>query len=215
MQPSISTTRRQRAVGHLQALYTVVTALALTTAITSLIDQTAQIPVKVTVFPYFVAYFVTLVPFYHGALCHLDKAYLGVLQTTPKAGALLVDWVLLFVESCVLLGLALLIQTPQSFFHGLLALLLFDAAWAFGAHLAFSPERRGLTVEAKWAIINFVTSVLLIGILVFLDSLDPAQKPVESYRWLIIVSLTVARTVADYAWCWSGYFPPDSEVAPG
>ena len=123
------------------------------------------------------------------------------------------DWVLLFIESCVLLGLAQFIKTPEAFCLGLLALLLFDAAWAFGAHLAFSPEKLGLTVEARWAIINFVTSFLLIGILIFLDSVDP-QKPVESYRWIIIVSVTIARTVADYVWCWSGYFPSESIATP-
>src|SRR5215471_17650873 len=100
-----STTQRQRAVKHLQELYTVVTGLALTTAITKLIDQQASTLVNTTVAPYFAAYFCTLVPIYHGALCHFDRTYLSEPHAIPKPGALLVEWVLLFMESCGLLGL--------------------------------------------------------------------------------------------------------------
>ena len=207
-----STTQRQRAVKHLQELYTVVTGLALTTAITKLIDQHASILVSTTVAPYFAAYFCTLVPIYHGALCHFDRTYLREPHPTPKPGALLVDWVLLFIESCGLLGLALLVQTPVSFCLGLLALLLFDAVWGLGAHFAFSSEKRGLTIEVKWALINFIASFLLICALVYLDSLDHTQKPVEFYRWVLVLILTIARTIADYAWCWDGYFPREDEA---
>ncbi len=68
----------ERSVSHLQQLYTVVVGLALTVAITNLIDQAAPVPIRMAALPYFVSYLVTLVPFYHGALRHLDVTYLKV-----------------------------------------------------------------------------------------------------------------------------------------
>src|SRR5437868_5475689 len=101
---------RQRTVGHLQQLYTVVAGVALTLAITKLLDERAEKPVRLEVIPYFVAYLFTLVPFYHGALRHLDVTYFEDNRARPKPGALMFDWALLFLESCLLLGLALLLQ---------------------------------------------------------------------------------------------------------
>jgi len=204
---------RQMAVLHLQGLYTVAVGLALTTAIEKLVDQNALIPFRKLVIPYFAAYFVTLVPIYHGALCHLDQSYLGD-SSTPKKGALLLDWILLFVESCTLYGLAILIQNPRSFSYVFLGLLLFDSVWALLANFAFSAQKGGLTFEARWAIVNFIAFVLLSVALIFLHSLDPDRKPVETYRWMLILILAVARTITDYIWCWKGYFPTDSVSVP-
>jgi hypothetical protein len=106
---------RQRTVGHLQQLYTVVAGVALTLAITKLLDEKAAMPLRFDVIPYFLAYLVTLVPFYHGALRHLDITYFEDAQAKTKAGALMFDWTLLFLESCFLLGLALLLRSPKPF----------------------------------------------------------------------------------------------------
>jgi hypothetical protein len=206
---------RERAVKHLQELYTVAIGLALATAIRSVLDPKSQIPFLFPLLPYFISYFATLIPISHGALCHLDYAYLGETSTEPKSGALLIDWLLLFVESCTLLGIAFLIPNPISFSYGLVALLIFDALWAFGAWLAFSSEKHGLTAEAKWSIINGVASALLIVVLVWLHSLEfrnPRDPDIEKYRWILVLIIAIARSVVDYAWCWKWYFPSKDAV---
>jgi hypothetical protein len=205
---------KQRIVGHLQELYTVVVGVALAVALSNLIDQQAEVPFRRESLPYFLAYIVTLVPLYHGALRHLDITFLEepVAQTRP--GAFMVDWGLLFVESCGLLALALLINKPVTFMFTLLALLAFDTIWGFTAYLAFSPALRENRAEGKWATINFVAVIVLIMAIVLLHSLDPSARPVATYRWVIIVVITVARTVSDYVWCWSYYYPAYESKEP-
>ena len=198
---------RQRTVHHLQQLYTVAVGAALTIALSKLLDQTATYPVRLGVLPYFIAYFVTIVPFYHGALRHLDATYFESPTSITRSGALMCDWSLLFVESCGLLGLAILLQHAVAFTVTLVIVIAFDCLWAFGAHLAFSRDPSMNPPEKKWATINFVACILLIFSLLYLDSLDAKQKPVEVYRWIVVVSIAFARTVWDYAWCWPFYYP--------
>ena len=202
---------RQRTVTHLQGLYTVVVGVALAVALANLIDQQSSAPIRLQALPYFAAYLVTLVPFYHGALRHLDLAYFENPTSHARPGALMVDWSLLFVESCGLLALALLINRPIPFMFTLTALLAFDAVWAFVAYLAFSPKPTEHPAEPRWAVINFAAVLMLIGTAVYLDSIDSAAKPVDTYRWIAVVSLAVGRTVWDYGWCWSYYYPSGNE----
>jgi hypothetical protein len=194
--------------------------VALSVAINKLVDASAAVPIHLDGLPYFVAYLVTLVPIYHGALRHLDVAYLQTGSGHPRAGALMVDWSLLFIESCGLLGLAVLIRRPEEFAYTFTGLLAFDALWAFGAYLAFSPpvvrkigERTERPAEQKWAIINFVAVFALITVMVALNAAD-AAKPVAVYRWVLVVSLAVFRTVWDYAWCWDAYYGTSADDTP-
>jgi len=78
---------RERPIRHLQGLYTVVVGVALTVAVSNLIDQDADVPIRVQVLPYFIAYLFTLVPFYHGALRHLDITYAEEGDYSPRSGA--------------------------------------------------------------------------------------------------------------------------------
>ena len=198
---------RARSLHHLQGLYTVVVGLALVSAITHLIDQSQPVPIRFSALPYFAVFLITLVPFYHGALRHLDITYHEDPDKATRPGALLADWSLLFIESCLLLALSILIARPEPFVYALVALLFFDVFWAFAAHLAFSAKSREYHAERKWAIINVVTSVLLVLVAVYLHSLDPTLKPVETYRWLAVVAICAARTIFDYVLCWSYYYP--------
>jgi hypothetical protein len=207
---------QNRSVAHLQSLYTVVVGVALSLSINRLVDPTAQVPVRLSYLPYFLTYLVTLVPIYHGALRHLDLAYAEDSPGRAKAGALMVDWSLLFVESCGLLTLAVLISRPTAFSYTLAGLLAFDTIWAFGAHLAFpSPlppnaqAPRDRPPEQKWAIINVVAVFGMIVAVVALDAVD-SKKPVDTYRWILLLVVAVARTVWDYAWCWDFYYAKPS-----
>jgi len=123
----------------------------------------------------------------------------------------MVDWSLLFIESCGLLTLALLISRPEAFSYTFIGLLAFDAIWAFVAYLAFSPDAREQRSEHKWAIINFVTVVVLIIAMVALDAVDP-HKPIATYRWILLTTVASARTIWDYCWCWSYYYPAERKT---
>jgi len=72
------------------------------------------------------------------------------------------DWSLLFIESCVLLSMAVLVKSAEPFSYCVVGLLLLDTIWAFAAHLAFSPGSQKHPGERKWAIINIITSILLV-----------------------------------------------------
>jgi len=62
-----------------------------------------------------VAYVVTLVPFHHGAMRHLDVTYRQAGAPAVREGALLADFFLLFIEACLLLALAnVLVHSMQA-----------------------------------------------------------------------------------------------------
>ena len=201
---------RRRSVEHLQGLYTVVAGVALTLAITKLFDEKASMPLRVDVLPYFVAYLFTLVPMYHGALRHLDITYFGDEKAGARAGALMFDWALLFIEGCFLLALAEVLQKPAAFGWGLCIFLGFDCIWAFVANLGFAPEAKEHRPEWKWASINFVAVCFLALSLVVADAVEAKLGLLTSFRWIFILVVGVARTIWDYAWCWSYYYPSSS-----
>jgi hypothetical protein len=70
-------------------------------------------PLQWQAVPYLVAYLVILIPFYHGALRHLEVTHVSGSATNPVS--LLMDWGLLFIESCMFLVLAMLIGRPRAF----------------------------------------------------------------------------------------------------
>jgi hypothetical protein len=194
---------RRRSVEHLQGLYTVVAGVALTLAITKLFDENAPMALRADVLPYFAAYLFTLVPMYHGALRHLDITYFGDEKARARAGALMFDWALLFIESCFLLWLAQVLRKPAAFGWGLCIFLGFDCIWALVANPGFSPEAKEHRTEWKWASINFVAVCFLALSFVIAAKLGL----LTSFRWVFILVVAVARTVWDYAWCWSYYYP--------
>jgi len=197
--PENPKTKNRRSVAHLQGLFAVVVGLALTAAITKLVDETAApVPIHQGALPYFVVYLITLIPLYHGGLRHLDITYIEAAQQ-PEALALIFDWGLLFLESCGLFALALFITQAEYFCYIFTGLLCFDAFWAFLAHL-FSPGDRRMHPEWRWAIINAVTVVILIIVLWSLKvlSIDTSQT-----LWVFVGTIAVARTICDYTWCWT------------
>jgi hypothetical protein len=146
---------QESSVRSLANLYSVVIGVGLSLGIVNLVDAAkAPIPVKLGLLPYFVSYLVTLIPFYHGALRHLDATYVEEGGRQVRSGGLLLDFLVLFLESCLLLALAVLLPSPQLYAWGLVALLSVDIIWGFLAHVAFSKAG----AELKWAYINIATT---------------------------------------------------------
>src|SRR5262249_51531906 len=152
----------------------------------------------------FVAFVLTLLPFYHGAMRHLDAAYLEV-ANEPKTGALLADFIILFVEACFFLGLATVIAQPVYFGIGLTSLLVVDIVWGFFAQLAFSSK---YGPEAIWAKINLGTVVILCGAFYLEMGIGGLRLGDKSVRFALLLLLICAvRTIMDYWRAWNIYYP--------
>ena len=171
------------------------------------------VPIHTSLLPYLGAFLFTLVPFYHGALRHLDATYVERRGAHVRAGALLADFVILFLEGCVFLTLSLLLPYPLYFIWTLAALLLLDSAWGFMAHLAFTQHpytgnsHGRWKPESRWAILNAVTVAALAVYLVGFDMFPPASGPGNAKLAIGALCFTFLRTILDYAWCWEFYYP--------
>lgn len=197
---------KESSIRSLVSLYTVVIGVALSLAVIGLIDvNTGLESITGSSMLLFVAFIATLFPFYHGALRHLDDAYLENDNSHIKDGALVIDFILLFLHALAFVVLSLLLKRPSHFAWVLVALLAVDVAWGIFTHFG-SSSPRGLTAEFKWAIIN---SVFVGGATWYLIAHDIyLQELSEPIKLAIPVAFAcLVRSLADYSWCRKLYFP--------
>jgi len=196
----------ENSVRSLVNLYTVVIGVALSLAVVQLVNINVGLrAITVPLLLLFAAFIATLFPFYHGALRHLDDAYIENNHNNIKDGALVIDFILLFIHGLAFVVLSLLLSKPSEFAWVLLALLSIDVIWGLFTHFAAS-SMRVLTAELKWSLINIVFVGFWIWYLVahnyyFVD----LQKPI--LLAIPIAFTCILRTIADYLWCRSFYFP--------
>lgn len=196
-------------VRSLQTLYTIAVGLGLERAIVNLVDISyGIIPIKLELIPFFVAFLITLIPFYHGALRHLNFVYIEEEGKNVRSGALFTDFSLLFLESCLIFSLAILLPNPIGFFIALLLLLLVDILWAL-LFLGFSKkEKKTSLTELHWLIIN---TIVIISCLINFGVLYISKVPMNIFDLeisIFVLVIFITRTVFDYVLCWSFYFPP-------
>jgi hypothetical protein len=213
--------KQESSVRHLQTLYTIVAGLALSDAIGWLFREDRLGGQSVwDLAPMLVAFVVTLVPFYHGALRHLDDNYL-IDQSAHevKATSLAVDFVFLFLESCLLFVLAHLIDRTDIFLLLFLGLLVVDIVWAVVFHVTSPTSRRATTelallftskdkhlgAQLKWTANNLMFVVIggAAGA-IFVWGGDVASE----WERVVIMIVAVLRTINDYRISWDFYFPP-------
>jgi hypothetical protein len=190
---------KERSVDSLQKIYAVVIALAIAQAIQSLLRD----PIAGTLLgfgqilvglPPFVAFLVTLVPFWHGMNRHLDRCYLEK-KSAVVQGALLFDFVTFFLEASLLFAAGWTLRSGIYSFAAVGLLLFVDSVWGFISHQIHFP---GLKSHVRrWAGINFVGIVVAILIVAF-----PFQ-----YKSIVLMVVAIARSITDYLWCWDFYFP--------
>lgn len=200
--------KMENSIRSLVTLYLVVIGAALSVAVTGVINPTdglaAATPTSVCLF---VAFLATLFPFVHGAVRHLDDAYLENATDQVKDGVLVFDFVLLFFHALAFLVLSMLLKKPNHFAWGLAAILAIDVVWGLFTHYGASSVRVG-SAESKWTTINFVSLALLIIYLVLNDvNLGQVSDPIKLAVPVMFVA--ILRTIADYVWCRSFYFPKD------
>jgi len=190
---------RERSVDSLQQIYAVVIALAISQAIQSLLKD----PSRGTVFdseqilaglPPFVAFLVTLVPFWHGMNRHLDRCYLEKKGAVVQGG-LLLDFAAFFLEASLLFAAGWSLRSGIVLFAYLGALLLVDMFWGLIAHQIHFRAAKSHVL--KWSAVNVVAMALAIPIIAF-----PFQSKVN-----VLSALALLRTIADYWLCWDFYFP--------
>lgn len=201
--------RKENSVRNLVSLYTVVIGVALSLAVVTVVDVEKGLEsVTLASTLLFAAFVVTLFPFYHGALRHLDDAYIENPNEHIKDGALVFDFVLLFLHAMVFVVLSLLLKKPAHFAWVLIALLSVDVVWGIFAHFASSSIRE-MSAESKWTVINFVfvgcaTWYLIANDIYLADLPSPLKLAIP------IAFACILRTLIDYIWCRTFYFPRSS-----
>lgn len=202
----ISKKKMENSVRSLANLYTVIIGVALSLAVVKLVDtgsgfKASMIP-SILLFSAFVA---TLFPFYHGALRHIDDAYIESEGANIKDGALIVDLILLFIHGIVFVVLALLIAKPNEFAWMLITLLGIDVLWGIFAYFAASTSS-GFSAELKWLLINFVT-VCILALYLVANNIYFDDTRVVMPLVVVIFAVCVIRSMVDYISCAKFYFP--------
>jgi len=192
-----------RALGN---LYTVVIAAALTAAVVVALDvnqglQSLQLHTSFL----FVAYVATLLPFFHGALRHLDDVYIENDNPQIKTGAFIIDFTLLFLHALAFLILSQLLKKPADFAWTLLLLLAVDVVWGIFTYFG-SSSPGSLSAESRWTIINFIF-IAVIGLGLYENDVWIGWQGVQGKLAAIVMVACLLRSLADYFWCREVYFP--------
>jgi hypothetical protein len=198
--------RLENSVSNLINLYTVVIGVALTFAVTSVIDlKTGLDSIRAEPVLLFVAFLVTLFPFFHGALRHLEDAYIENDSSHIRTGAMLFDFGLLFLHALAFVILSQLIKHAPDFAWFLVCVLLIDIVWGIFVYFG-SSSKKELSAESRWAIINFFFVATVIIYLVTNDITPKYVGDQVKLAVLLAVACTV-RSACDYIWCRAFYFP--------
>jgi hypothetical protein len=193
----------ERSVDSLSRIYAVIIALAIGQSISILLldPSTRTLDLgraTVASLPVFVAFAVTVVPFYHGMNRHLDECYL-VNKSTPH-GALLLDFAVFFVEAALLFAISVSVRAGLQGFYLLATLLAVDTIWGTVSHLIHVKVlKKG---ALRWAMLNLATLLFGFFWLTWSGVTDTAKT-----AGLLI--LACSRTILDYGLNWTFYFPKD------
>jgi len=202
---------RKRSVDNLQRLYTVVVSLAVTEGLKRLLGPSAT-AVKASDWLMLASLIVTLIPFYHGANRYLDATYVTG-ERSAKNPALLIDFVLLFLEGVAFFALAMAIGAEQMFYSILSALLVFDILWVGMTNLTATGADDKMNDYISWALINaFAAALLLLFVWSNLMSLPFWSTPLA--RSVSLFAVALARTILDYKRVWRFYYPSESLTIP-
>jgi hypothetical protein len=191
----------ERSVDSLERIYAVIIALAIGQSISILlvnpVTQTLELNSSTTAnLPVFLAFAVTVVPFYHGMNRHLDECY--IIGQTSAQGALLLDFIVFFLEAALLFATSVSVRAGLQAFLLLGMLLAIDTLWGTISHLIHKQlPSKGVS---RWVVINLTTLVLAF----FWVTWSGTTGPTELAGLLVLACL---RTIADYYTSWSFYFP--------
>ena len=201
---------RKRSVDNLQRLYTVVVSLAVTESLRRLLVNysTSGQVAGLSEWLMFVSLIFTVVPFYHGANRYLDATYVTE-ERSAKTAALMVDFIMLFLEGLLFFGLAMVMANEAHFYTVLAGLFLLDIIWVGTTNLTATGESDKMPGFAKWAFINFLAFSALL-IFVWSNVLNFQFWQTDRARSIALVTVAIVRTVFDYVRVWHFYYPSDA-----
>jgi hypothetical protein len=185
----------------LSYLYSVVVALAVTTAVKALVSPDGvrnPFSLPLIDLSMFCAFLVTLLPFYHGALMFLIRTY-RVGFKTRKRGELLIDFVILLIEAIILYAMAASLFDFFGFVAWLAFLVFLDAVWVFFVY--FKSPKGSSEAPLTWGLLN-------VCMVVFLYFLWNYAVTTEEVTYIILLVGSLARTILDYGFSYDYYFPP-------
>jgi hypothetical protein len=190
-------------VEHLQGLYSIMVAIAMGFAFQRMITSSS----KATEILLLASLIVTLIPFYHGTLRHLDDTY--VLAHVDRGRGVLAEFAVRFLESSLFLGLAATIREPVPFACVYLALLTVNIGWSLLTE-ALCEYRAGGPTTA-WRAINAGATAATVATLLFVER---AGSEVSGSLALPIglAAIAVGRTLADYGSAGDFYIGGPQEV---
>jgi hypothetical protein len=157
--------------------------------------------------PLLAALLVILVPFYQGALLHLDAKYAQHRDRRHPTFVLLVDFVGLFLEAVLVVALAASVGDVRSFSIAVLVLLAVDVVWATLAW-KLGGEHEQLR---SWIQINLATLAILgLGLFahIWVDY-------TEEFLTAAIAVIALARSGVDYWLNWDFYGGREAAAAAG
>src|SRR5262249_17270245 len=123
--------------------------------------------------------------------------------TRIKRGALALDFMILFLEACLFVALALLIAKASAFTTTIAALFLLDSFWGFLSQIAFT-DGDGHGAEKTWSAINVIATACVMILVIFGPHVLGGWTVEAQEALLLICAL---RSIADYALAWSFYYP--------
>lgn len=196
---------RKRSVEHLQRLLTVVVSLAVAQALQRLVfvDTVPNSP-DYPDWVMFISFFVTLVPFFHGANRYLDAAYI-TLESPARPIGLVCDFFFLLIESMIFYLMAAFIGALPTFYWILFTLLILDAIWVGITFLYKQDKSPANKKQAKfsylpWLGLNVVAALLLVWVA------NTTTLP-STARLVLLGLLSIIRTALDYWLSLPVYFP--------
>jgi hypothetical protein len=196
---------RENSVKQLSEFYNVVTGVALALAITKLIDPALEKwPVRTDLLLNFGTFLLVIIPFHQGAVRHLFATYVeGGGSKRITRGALAIDFLLLFLNACVFVGLAQLIEKTNLFVIALIVLLCIDCIWGALTFITLSGAQ-AQTAEKYWSLINLIAAAVITLATIFGP---PLVGGWGTDMKIAIFVICFIRTAVDYYICWDFYYP--------
>jgi hypothetical protein len=196
--------QRESSIKSLMRLYSTVAALGLTAAMYKMVNDRAEdVVVNWRFLPFLGAFLVTMIPFYHGAMLHLNHM---CHNKNNREMVILINFIMLFAESCLLVGMAFLLPSHEKFAWALVTLLGVDVIWGILCACFNSQGKTGQPSESRWAVLNFFAGAVLLVFLVLQQACQclftELQLGILLFIWAFV------RSGIDYIWCWELYFPP-------
>ncbi|SFK34599.1 hypothetical protein [Methylocapsa palsarum] len=209
-------TERSRLVDHFKRVYSIIAGLAITEACKNLWPFS---PASIGDYRLwmFAAFFITIVPIFHGGDRSLDRKYI---DHKPESGwqraSYIWDVYMLLITAIFFVGLAEAIpKTPTpapkppelAYFYDFMAMLfLFDAGvlWVDYAKSNVDRRRKLANSYKKWIPINLILCIFCAGAAYVIDPTGPVagffgMSPSTPIAVSIVVFLAAAaRTFADY-----------------